>query len=208
MVLLALLNGKASESFVTSVQTTLRSAIADLSGRVDKVATDNASVTARVGVLEPVVKRAQVTAEQALTIATAASAASAKCGTCNGNTSGSTGGSGGGVGKGGNTPKPTQKVESVPVAKKIGEVPSDECRLVAKGPGGIANLVLKNLEGRIAILRVTNFKEKAYTPAEVLAGPKLTPMSAGTCKENKEKVSASWSEVVTRMNIPNNCSPV
>ncbi len=89
---------------------------------------------------------------------------------------------------------------------------SNECRFVAKGSGGVVNLVLRNLEGKVSILQVKDFKNASdgrhkYTKAELLSGPKKTPFTSGNCSSNQEAVRKSWSEVVKGMNLPDDCKP-
>lgn len=103
---IVLQNGKASESFVQTLHASAQSAMAVLRGDVAKVTVDTAvntaatsAVTKRVDVLEPAVKRAQNTADMALS-------ASANCTTCasKGSASGTSGGR-----SGGNTGTPPRK---------------------------------------------------------------------------------------------------
>lgn len=180
--------------------------------RIDTVVAGNAANTAanavsakRLDIIEPLVSKNT-------NDIVALGSSIPRCGTCNGNAGGSGNGtSQGGGAKGAKTPEapPPAKVaaRTVPAATRAGEVPSNECRIVAKGPGGTANLVLKNLNGRIALLSVKTFKDGAYASGDVLVGPKLTPMSAGTCDQDQEQVRRNWAEVVPRMGLPNDCTP-
>ena len=114
----------------------------------------------------------------------------------------------------GNIPSTHSAVRNVvPQASLNHTEKSNECRFVARGSGGTANLVLRNLDGKVAILHVKAFKNEKnglyqYIADDVLKGPKKTPFAAGACADNQDVVRRSWPEVVKEMSLPSDCRPV